>query len=124
MKLESLFTINEFETDQEEFSATITFDPSHEIFKGHFPGQSVVPGVCLIHITKEIAGLITGKKMQFEKSSNIKFLHIINPDDNPEVNLKGSYSKCETGELKVAAVVSDDNSVFFKFKGQFEDLSI
>ena len=32
----------------------IKLNPKHEIFKGHFPGQPVTPGVVLIQMTTEL----------------------------------------------------------------------
>ncbi|MCK4569170.1 MAG: 3-hydroxylacyl-ACP dehydratase, partial [Bacteroidales bacterium] len=79
MSLQSLYTISEFNVKGNEFSAIITFDPSHEIFSGHFPEQPIVPGVCLIHIIKDIAIRIAEHEVVLSNGSNIKFLSVIDP---------------------------------------------
>ena len=119
MNLQGLYTIAELTTESDTFSAGISFDAGHDIFNGHFPGQPVVPGVCLIHIVKEIANMISREKLQLKKGSNIKFLQLIDPGKNPEVIIKGKCSKSESGELSVSASITNTESTFFKFKGQF-----
>ena len=54
--LNSLYTIKRMlrEGDSNKLSAMIRLNPSHEIFKGHFPGNPILPGVCVVQILKEI----------------------------------------------------------------------
>ncbi|NQT78201.1 MAG: hypothetical protein HQ565_10835 [Bacteroidetes bacterium] len=120
MDLQSLFTISEQNIRQDEFDALITFDPDHDIFKGHFPGQPVVPGVCLIHIVKEIAGIIAKREVLLKDGNNIKFLNMIDPREHPEVLCSGSFSFTEDNMLLFKAGIYLDSRVFFKFKGRFE----
>jgi len=120
MSLKSLYSISELNINENEFSARITFDPSHEIFSGHFPDQSVVPGVCLIHIVKEIAINIAGREVLLSNGSNIKFLKVINPRENLVVSIMGSYSMNENHRLSLNANILKEAIVFFKFKGTFK----
>lgn len=119
MHLKGLYEISEFAAEDESFSATITFDAGHAIFKGHFPGQPVVPGVCLIHIVKAIANMIAGEKVQLAKASNVKFLQLIDPRKNAEVIIEGKWLKGETGSMSISATISANENNFFKFKGSF-----
>ena len=119
MRLKGLYELSKFRVEDESFSAIISFDPEHEIFKGHFPGQPIVPGVCLIHILKEIANRISGDNMQLKKGTNIKFLHLIDPQKSPLVSIKGLYSTAEKDGIRITATISDEEDTFFKFKGIF-----
>ena len=121
MNLQSLYTISDFTVKEGEFSAIITFDPSHEIFSGHFPDQPIVPGVCLIHIVKEIAIKIAGREVLMSNGRNIKFLNVIDPRENMFVSLTGSFSLNENHELSLSANILKETIVFFKFKGIFTD---
>ncbi len=120
MDLQSLFTIGNQNIAEDEFNALITFDPGHDIFKGHFPGQPVVPGVCLIHIVKEVAGIIAQREVLLKDGNNIKFLNMIDPRKHPEVLFNGSFSFTEDNMLLFKASISLDTRIFFKFKGIFE----
>jgi len=119
MHLEGLYAVSEFRIEADSFSAIISFDPEHVIFKGHFPGQPVVPGVCLIHIVGKIANKISTEKIQLVKGSNIKFLQLIDPDKDPVVIIKGKYVTDNAGELNLSATISKEEALFFKFKGVF-----
>ena len=120
MDLQSLFTISNQNIAEDEFNALITFDPGHDIFKGHFPGQPVVPGVCLIHIVKEVAGIIAQREVLLKDGNNIKFLNMIDPRKHPEVLFNGSFSFTEDNMLSLKASIFLDTQIFFKFKGTFE----
>ncbi len=119
MSLQSLYTISEFNVKGNEFSAIITFDPSHEIFSGHFPEQPIVPGVCLIHIIKDIAIRIAEHEVVLSNGNNIKFLNVIDPRKHANVHIKGSFSFNESRSLSINANIFNDDVIFFKFKGLF-----
>ena len=121
MSLQSLYTITDFIVKENEFSAIITFDPSHEIFSGHFPGQPIVPGVCLIHIVKEVAIKIAGREVLMSNGKNIKFLNVIDPGGNKDVNIKGTFLFKQEDTLSLSASLTKETVVFFKFKGTFTD---
>ena len=120
MSLQSLYTITDFIVKENEFSARIAFDPSHEIFSGHFPGQPIVPGVCLIHIVKEIANKIAGREVLMSNGKNIKFLNVIDPGGNKDVNIKGTFLFKQDDTLSLSASLTKETVVFFKFKGTFK----
>ena len=120
MSLQSLYTITDFIVKEGKFSAIITFDPSHEIFLGHFPDQPIVPGVCLIHIVKEIANNIAGREVVMSNGKNIKFLNVIDPGGNKDVNIKGTFLFKQEDTLSLSASLTKETVVFFKFKGTFK----
>jgi 3-hydroxyacyl-[acyl-carrier-protein] dehydratase len=120
MSLQSLYSITDIKKDATTFEAKISFDPGHEIFEGHFPGQAVVPGVCLIRIVKDVAANVVQKELELKIGNNIKFLKIIDPRLNTEVLLKGSYSYVTDTRLSISASLSESEAVFVKYKGIFQ----
>ena len=70
-----------------KYLVTITLNPKHEVFKGHFPGNPVTPGVCMMQIIKELTQEITGFSLMLKSSSNVKFMALINPDETPNLVL-------------------------------------
>lgn len=98
---------------------TITLNPAHDIFKGHFPGNPVVPGVCMMQIIKEVLEDHLGKKLQLIKADNIKFLSFMDPNQHGQVGLEIKVNVID-GMIKVDAQLVNEGIVFLKFKGVFD----
>lgn len=121
MTLKRLYDISEVKVSGTAFFASISFNPEHPVFNGHFPGQPVVPGVVLIRILKMIVADITGKNMILDHSGNIKFLNVIDPRDRNIILCKGSIDLSEKDHYAVNASLSNQSTVYFKFKGNFRN---
>ena len=119
MALDSLYLISQPTLSDGRFSADISFDPGHEIFMGHFPEQSVVPGVVLIRIVKDTISRISGRKVKLQKAGNVKFLNIIDPEKTQNVSLSGTMQHDGTGNTTVSASIFLGETTFFRFKGIF-----
>ena len=52
------------QTGDNAYSCTITFDPAFVGFEGHFEGNPVVPGVCLIELVRVHAETVLGMDLQ------------------------------------------------------------
>lgn len=79
-----LYTITAKETDGET-SATfeLRLDPECFIYKAHFPGQPITPGVCIVQTAKELLEEMTGKALDIVFAKNVKFLSVVTPTDYP-----------------------------------------
>jgi 3-hydroxyacyl-[acyl-carrier-protein] dehydratase len=119
MTLKSLYTILDLQTADGEFSASLSFNPDHEIFDGHFPGQPVVPGVAFVHVLKDLCSRIVGSDVILIKGTNIKFLNIIDPTQNAVYSVSGTYSRNEDKTISLAASIQNEASINIKFKGTF-----
>ena len=62
----------------------ISLNPCHAIFKAHFPGEPVTPGVCLIQMGRELAEDFIGRQMILKLLKNVKFLSVVSPLVTPE----------------------------------------
>ena len=98
--------------------ATIEINREHDIYKGHFPNQPIVPGVCQIQIIKELLEELVGKKLQMTHGDNIKFTGMIIPDQTPVVNLEVNF-KMNDCEIICDAKLSFGETIFTKYKGKF-----
>ena len=49
-----LFSIEKVTHEDGAIKATLGINSDSEILKGHFPGHPVVPGACMLQITKEV----------------------------------------------------------------------
>jgi 3-hydroxyacyl-[acyl-carrier-protein] dehydratase len=101
-----------------EINALVYLNPEHEIYKGHFPGRPVVPGVCQMLIIKEILSVVLKKDIRLVSSRSIKFLSVIDPEKVVKVRVSISY-KQEEGKIKAVAGIFNDEIKFFKLKGVY-----
>ena len=74
----------------------------------------IVPGVCMVAIIKEILETGRGKNFILSKASTTKFLSLINPLVNSEVDVEVKYSEMEDGSMQVDGFITDGSLVFFK----------
>ena len=74
MLIEGLYTIEVLKNTEADITAKIKLNASHEIFKGHFPGNPIMPGVCMMQIIKELTEKVLDKNLFRQTSTNIKFM--------------------------------------------------
>ncbi|KXK44296.1 MAG: 3-hydroxyacyl-ACP dehydratase [Bacteroidetes bacterium OLB11] len=77
MLLNNLYTIVENQKNENKIFSQIEINPHHEIFKGHFPTQPILPGVCMIEIAKEILQENFNQKLFLSQSSAAKFFKYV-----------------------------------------------
>ena len=113
------YTVVNTIAEAEKIEATLKINPDHEIFQGHFPGQPVVPGVCMMQIVKETLETATSRSLRLHTGLDLKFLSVIDPTKNNTVHLETSYSVLASGDINVTARLFLAETTFFKFKGVF-----
>ncbi len=119
MLLKGFYTINKIETIEGKSIVEIKINKDHEVFKGHFPGNPVTPGVCMMQIIKELTEKIVSEKLFMYSSSNIKFMSIINPEKNPNLVLILDITKTDLG-YKVKNISKFDDTVALKLTSNYK----
>lgn len=122
MLLEDFYTIVELDSsDKENIKAIIDLNKEHEVYEGHFPGNPIVPGVCLTQLIKEVMENVEGEELMMVYADNIKFMAMVNPEVNSrlQIDLKVKYDT-EQNLIKVNSVTHFNDQVFYKFKGNFK----
>jgi len=117
MLLNDFFTIDSFQQDETDLTVNISLNPKHAIYKGHFPNQPVVPGVCMMQIVAELTSEALGKEVLIKKANQAKFLIPIIPDKNPDLSVNIKYVEQDGGQFKVTGSIYNAELTFFKFKG-------
>lgn len=121
MLIKNLYQVKDLATEKDRTTIRITINKDHEIFKGHFPGNPVMPGVCMIQIIKELTEEVVGKTLFLSVSSNIKFMAIINPEIHPDLTLILDISRSEN-EVKVRNITSFGETMALKLNATFKVL--
>ncbi|WP_300602561.1 3-hydroxyacyl-ACP dehydratase [Niabella sp.] len=109
-----LYTITAFENNSGSVAADIRLNTAHPIFDGHFPGQPVLPGVCMMQIVKELAEDATGKKLFLGEAAQCKFLSMVDPEKTPELTVVIDYKQPDDLTIAINAVLKSTEATFFK----------
>lgn len=122
MVLENFYTVTEHKAEENNsHSFDIKVNKDHEIFKGHFPENPVMPGVCMMQIIKDLTEETTGKKLFMDKCSNVKFTALINPEINDKLNLNLVISEDENG-IKVKNISKFEDTIALKLSAHYRIL--
>ncbi len=113
MLLEDFYKINKETVSDDTQTTSITLNPHHEIFTGHFPGNPITPGVCMLQIIKELTERRVGCTLFMKKASNVKFMAIINPEKTPDVLIINT-SKDLGNEVKVKNTFTYGDTIALK----------
>lgn len=113
-----LYTIIE-KTDN---SVRIRLNPDSEIFRAHFPGNPVTPGVCQVGIIEELAAEFSGKKLCLNDVKLLKYIDILHPSKEL---VEVVFDKLEEadGFLTAKGTVVSAGRVFTKFSLVFKMVS-
>lgn len=117
MLMNDFYRIEYLQRDPNSISCKIAFNKQHDIFKGHFPGQPVVPGVCMMEMVKELLEQQTDQTLWLRDAGQVKFLQLITPDVQPVINI--SWQQEKKGFTVTASFKNDTNDLF-KLTGSFE----
>ena len=113
--LNDFYTMAQFEPAPGAIKAKISINKDHSILEGHFPGLPIVPGVCMMQIIREIMEVMSGKELELTAADSMKFLSVINPNQNSEVEVDIAYAE-HADHYTVNATLFAAAVTFFKLK--------
>jgi 3-hydroxyacyl-[acyl-carrier-protein] dehydratase len=118
--MQGLYQIVDFRTDSvNKITIRISLDPDHPMFKGHFPGNPILPGVATLQILKELVSKHAGKDANLARAHVIKYLNFINPLKNSLIDFDIEFRESEAGNTECSATVYYEETVFCTFRGKF-----
>lgn len=118
MLLNDFFQVLHCKNGGQTITATLQINPLHAIFNGHFPGQPVVPGVCMMQMVKEVLEKEMQQTFLIRTADHLKFLSILDPTVHNEIEAE-IKSEPTTEGLKVTATLFSADIIFFKLKSLF-----
>jgi 3-hydroxyacyl-[acyl-carrier-protein] dehydratase len=119
MLLNKLYLINDLQFDENNtITANIHINKEHMIFKGHFPGQPVLPGVCLTNIITDVISASKEEKYFLKSADYIKFINVVDPSIHSDLIAKIKLDE-KDGILKAEGSVFFESTVFLKIKASF-----
>ncbi|MDR0395028.1 MAG: 3-hydroxylacyl-ACP dehydratase [Tannerella sp.] len=114
MLKDEFFTIREELVSENSKVYRLALNVSHPVFSAHFAGNPVMPGACITQMIKELTTGSSGHNLFISAVKNMKFLHVINPLEHPEISVKLTNTPQEDGSLSVSALITDGDTIFSK----------
>ena len=91
------------------------------IYKAHFPGKPITPGVCLIQMSKELLEDAVGEKLEIHSVKNVKFLSVVTPIEDTHLTVQIAKIRIkEKGELSAQLTVQNGAETKAKLSMVFE----
>lgn len=115
MLLNNLYTIQSLSETDNQIQAKINLQADHAVFNGHFPGQPVLPGVCMMEMVAEITGIYLKSSFRISGGPLIKFLRMIDPRVNPLIHFEINYHSASLSIITNGRIFSG-SEVFMKFQ--------
>lgn len=94
----------------------VAFNPKSKIFRGHFPGRPVCPGVCSIEIILECCEKVAERKLRLTDVKKCRFSHMATPESSPQVSVGINLSPNPDG-VEIRAKMFHDDTVYVDFTG-------
>ena len=104
---DDFFRVVASQQDDTTATYTVTLNPEHFVFKAHFPGNPITPGVCLLQMATELLEQHYGERLQLHTADAIKFRKPVTPDMRPTFVFTGLNH--EEGQLAVTVNVEDED---------------
>lgn len=119
MILEDFYEVSNTSLAGDDAVTTLKVNKEHEIYKGHFPGRPVTPGVVLMQLFKEEAERIFGINLQLVRADNVKFTAVFDPTQENELILESNLT--ETGEfIKLKGIAKNKTGIVLKISSLYK----
>lgn len=119
MKLQNkLYSIIASEVVDNRATYTIILHVECEIYKAHFPGMPITPGVCIFQMAKELLEEATDKKLKIEIVKNAKFLSVMIPEGQNVIVKLANIRETDQRISAQVLVSAEDDSIYAKISLQ------
>jgi len=119
MILEGFYEVSNTAVAGDAAVTTLKIKKDHEIYKGHFPGRPVTPGVVLMQLFKEESERIFDKKLQLVRADNVKFTAVFDPTADDELILDSNLT--EAGEfIKLKGIAKTKSGIVIKINSLYK----
>lgn len=115
MKLQnSMYRIVNSSEETDMIDYQIELNPEHYIYKAHFPGNPITPGVCIIKMITEVLEQRLDRQLTLLRISNLKFISTISPLDNKLMDIQLTMNQTDES-YHAKGIVRSEETVFTKF---------
>lgn len=116
-----LYSISSLTRTATDIDAVLTLNIASNIFEGHFPGHPVLPGACQLQAVKDVLEEALQQKLQITKAAGLKFINMVDPRQNSELQLKIAYAFKEDS-YQISASISHASATCTKVQAGFKPI--
>ena len=98
----------------------VVLDPAHAIFRAHFPGNPIVPGVCQVQMTRELLETVLGENLALVRAKNIKYLTVMTPTQQTEYSIAFRKITTEGDSHSITADITAGGATYTKLSLTFQ----
>jgi len=125
MRLENnYYKINGAHVEGQTAVFHIAILPGCDVYRGHFPGQPVCPGVLNVQMIKECTQQLVCQPLHISAIHRCRMLAVATPQTTPEVDVRvsilpiSSDGQAQPTGYNVNATISDKTKTYVEFKGE------
>ena len=79
MLIKNYYSIESIKEEEGIFYYDVILNSDCDVYKGHFPGEPISPGVCNIQMIKECAEHAAGKSLTISNVLQCRFINLVTP---------------------------------------------
>ena len=113
--LGEMFMLECLKETENGLEGRLLVNPSHAVYKAHFPSQPVTPGACMLQLAGEVLSEYMQCSLYLKAVKNAKFMSLLIPEAGKRVVCEYlSVERTET-ECRTQIVVRGEETVYAKF---------
>lgn len=112
----TFYTIKQLSTKEDGIRATVEIMEKHPIFKGHFPNEPIVPGVCTLAMIRKCLRIYYRRDLSFMKIKECKFISVVQPEAGLTLSIDIIFLK----DSAISAIVSHSEKTVIKLKATIQ----
>lgn len=109
------FTCLSKQTNGLEGKFVVELLPECGVYRGHFPGQPVSPGVFNIEMVKECAAQLIGRQLTVASIRQCRFMAVASPTLSPRMQISILAQATGAG-YRVLATLKDEQKTYLELK--------
>lgn len=108
---DSMFTVTGGTPDK----VMVKLNADHTIYRAHFPGNPITPGVCIVQMIGELLGDRCGRRLSLTQIVNLKFVAPISPVEVPDIEINFQSVDDNGTECKAKGTIMAGGALLTKF---------
>ncbi len=119
MLLKDFYSVKSSTNTNDEQITELHINKDHQLYRGHFPGRPVTPGVILMQLFKEEAERLHNVKLRLDNAANVKFTMVVDPNEDENLFLHTS-SELADGFIKLKGIAKHKECIALRINALYK----